>query len=198
MGGPGGYGPDLLYMRPRSVTRTIVETHMEPLSKEEMAEQKKLAEATRLLNSSKDEAERKKAADTIREQLNAQFDRDLKRREKELADIETRVKALRDQVEKRKAARDRIVGLRLDTIVNEAEGLGFPSDNMRAGGPDSNPFAPEVNVPMRDQHGLGGLAPDSPNRVAQPPELLQDEVLPADAADLPLEPVEPVSGDNEF
>jgi len=36
------------------------------------------------------------------------------------------VKKLRDQIEKRKKARDEIINLRLKTIVNEAEGLGFP------------------------------------------------------------------------
>lgn len=147
MGGPAGMsGPEGRYMRPRSVTRTIVEQRMEPLSKEEIAEVKKLAEATRLLHSSKDEDARKKAADTIREQLNAQFDRDLKRREKELADIEGRLKTLREQVEKRKAARDRIVGLRLDTIVNEADGLGFPADSVGSAN----------NFPSRNRSAAGG------------------------------------------
>jgi hypothetical protein len=147
MGADGGMsGPEGRYMRPRSVTRTIVEQRMEPISKEEIAEMKKLAEAIRLLHESKDEEARKKAADTIREQLNAQFDRDLKRREKELADIEARLKTLREQVEKRKAARDRIVGLRLDTIVNEADGLGFPADSVGSAN----------NFPSRNRSAAGG------------------------------------------
>ncbi len=101
MGDQGGMsGPEGRYMRPRSVTRTVVEQRMEPIPKKKSRTDEKLAEATRLLHSSKDEETRKKAADTIREQLNAQFDRDLKRREKELADIEARLKTLREQVEK--------------------------------------------------------------------------------------------------
>lgn len=153
MGSGGGMsGPEGRYMRPRSVTRTIVEQRMEPLSKGEIAEMKKLAEATRLLHESKDEEARKKAADTIREQLNAQFDRDLKRREKELSDIEARLKTLREQVEKRKAARDRIVGLRLDTIVNEADGLGFPADSVGSAN----------NFPSRNRSAVGGEWLDVP------------------------------------
>lgn len=152
MGGRGMSGPEGRYMRPRSVTRTIVEQRMEPLSKEEIAEMRKLAEATRLLHESKDDEARKKAADSIREHLNAQFDRDLKRREKELADIEARLKTLREQVEKRKAARDRIVGLRLDTIVNEADDLGFPADSVGSAN----------NFPSRNRSAAGGEWLDVP------------------------------------
>lgn len=133
-------------VRPRAVTRTIVETRLEPLSAEEAEEQQKLAEATGLLHSSRDEAVRQKATDTIHEQLNAQFDRDLKRREQELADIEARLKALREQVDRRKAARDRIVELRLNTIINEADGLGFPADT--AGRPDDDPFGSANEIPL--------------------------------------------------
>lgn len=177
------------YVRPRHVTRTVVETHMEPLSKEEIAEQKKLAEATRLLHSSKDEAERNKAADTIREQLNAQFDRDLKRREKELADIEARLKTLREQVEKRKAARDRIVGLKLDTILNEADGLGFPGESVRPAGPD--PFGVGYRAP-------GFLEPARVDDLAAPGFFpTRDNADDRDAADAaPLEDMPPASKDD--
>ena len=50
----------------------------------------------------------------------------MQRREKQISDVEARVKKLRDQIEKRKKAKDDIVSLRLKTIVNEADGLGFP------------------------------------------------------------------------
>jgi hypothetical protein len=59
--------------------------------------------------------------------LEQSFGRDLEHREQEVAEIESRVKKLREQIERRKKAKDEIVGLRLKTIVNEIEGLGFSS-----------------------------------------------------------------------
>ncbi len=144
-----------------------------------------------MLHSSKDEETRKKAADTIREQLNAQFDRDLKRREKELADIEARLKTLREQVEKRKAARDRIVGLKLDTIINEAEGLGFPGESVRPVGPD--PFGVGDRRP-------GFLEPARVDHLAAPGFFpTRDHADDLDAADAaPLEDMPPASEDDDL
>ncbi len=97
-----------------------------PLSKEEIAVAQATREALRAIRSAKTEEEKQNAARLLALVLAKAFDRDLERREKEVSEIEGRVRKLRDQVEKRRKAKDEIVNLRLRTIVNEAEGLGFP------------------------------------------------------------------------
>ena len=62
----------------------------------------------------------------IQQQLTTQFENDLKQREKDLAEVEKRVKTLREQLDKRKGAQAEIINLRLQTLVNDANGLGFP------------------------------------------------------------------------
>ncbi len=93
-------------------------------------EMQKLDRATQSLRNAKDEPSRKAAIATIRDQLNAQFDRDLKRRADELTAIEERLQALQAQVQKRKDAREQIIELRLNTMINEADGLGFPDERQ--------------------------------------------------------------------
>jgi hypothetical protein len=69
------------------------------------------------------------AMKSIRQLLERAFDRDISRREDDVSEIEGRIRMLREQIEKRKKAKDDIVGLELKTILNEAEGLGFPGLN---------------------------------------------------------------------
>ncbi len=114
-------------MRERVITRTVREMTLEPIPAEEIAAAKKLQDAITRLNSSEDDDAREKAKDLIQEQLKIQFEHDLKKREAELAEVEKRVKTLREQFDKRKAAQDDIIKLRLQTLVNEASGLGFPA-----------------------------------------------------------------------
>jgi hypothetical protein len=82
-------------------------------------------EAVEKLRSAKAGPEKEAAKKELLELLEQSFTRDLEHREKEVAEIELRVKKLREQIERRKKAKDEIVGLRLKTIVNETEGLGF-------------------------------------------------------------------------
>ncbi len=97
-----------------------------PMSDEEMQEIEALEQAVEKLKSAKTDADKTAATKELSELLEKSFQRDLERREKQLAEVEARVKKLRDQIEKRKKAKDEIINLRLKTIVNEAEGLGFP------------------------------------------------------------------------
>ncbi len=150
-------------MRQRFITRTIREIQYETIPAEEIEAAKKLQEAIRLLNNSKEEAEREKAALTIQTQLTWQFDRDLKQREKELAEVEKRVKTLREQLNKRRNAQGDIIKLRLQTLVNEANGLGFPN-----GYPTSVPPAGAVydlqdwNEPSRSPNRAADTLDDTP------------------------------------
>lgn len=137
-GGAGGMGSMAGMMmgdqsgpvRSKTVTRTVQEVIHEPVPAEELEEYEAFQNAMQALKSAKDEAEKKKASETVREHLVKQLDRDLVQREQELAEVEERIKQLKQQLAKRKASKDDIVTLRLKTIINNAEGLGFPGDDL--------------------------------------------------------------------
>ncbi|MEK6263069.1 MAG: hypothetical protein AABP62_31195 [Planctomycetota bacterium] len=128
-------------MRPRTVTRYVNEVIYEKISEQEALDAQKLHEAMHLLKTGTDDAAKKKATDAIQEQLAKQFERDLSQREKELTAVEERVKSLRQQLDKRKTAKDDIISLRLKTLINNAEGLGFPGEG---GVSESSPFGPST------------------------------------------------------
>jgi hypothetical protein len=96
------------------------------MSEDEIQEHQALEQAVGSLKSAKSDAEKTNATNEISKILEKWFKRDLERRERQIAEIETRVKKLQDQIEKRKKAKDEIISLQVKTIVNEAEGLGFP------------------------------------------------------------------------
>jgi hypothetical protein len=85
-----------------------------------------LQEAVDKLKSAKNDAEKTTATKKISQLLEKSFQHDMERRETQISEIEARVKKLREQIEKRKKAKDEIISLHLKTIVNEADGLGFP------------------------------------------------------------------------
>ncbi|MEZ6061712.1 MAG: hypothetical protein R3C19_15295 [Planctomycetaceae bacterium] len=117
-------------MRARRVKRTITELRFEAIPKEELEACRKLQEAVESLKAAADDESRNAVTDDIRKQLASQFERDLKERERELAEIEERVKSLRDQLDKRKAAQEDIISLQLQTLINDANGLGFPKNPL--------------------------------------------------------------------
>ncbi len=111
-----------------------------PMSREEIQEFEAFHRAIEKLKSAKSDADKTSATNELSKMLEKSFQRDLERREHEIAQVEARVKKLRDQIEKRKKAKDDILNLRLKTIVNEADGLGFPG-GIEA---DSSTFSPRA------------------------------------------------------
>jgi len=141
--------PDARFSQPMRtvvVKETVSRTIQVPIPPEELETIKKLQTAIKQLSTGKDEESRKAAADTIQQQLTTQFAADLKQREKELEEVEQRVKSLREQLEKRKAAQADIINLRLQTLVNNANGLGFPDAGFGTG--DGNRFTRDYALPM--------------------------------------------------
>lgn len=111
-----------------------------------VSQRTKLQKAIKAIRTAKDDETKRKATKELTDVLGTVFDGDLKRREKEIADIEARVKELKNILDKRRSARDRIIELQIRVLMNEAEGLGFPirSSRSRYGGGASNPL---FNVP---------------------------------------------------
>lgn len=88
-----------------------------------------------------------KATELIRKRLQLQFRKDLQQREAELKKVEERVKALRTQLDKRRTAQNDIISLKRQTILNEANGPGFP-----AGLSNMMPAVMSVSEPDRIHH----------------------------------------------
>lgn len=136
-------GTPVVYRR-KTVPRTVYETVAVQVSAEEAKQLQAMHAAKAKLKKAENEAARKVATDVIQQCLVKQFEQDLVQREKELTAVEERLKTLRQQLEKRKQAKDEIITLRLKTIINNAEGLGFPGDeDLRSPTEDTVPsFGP--------------------------------------------------------
>ena len=85
----------------------------------------KLTRSVGKLRSAEDESKKEAAKQEVAGHLTQIFESDMQRREAEIAKVEARVKKLRQQLEKRRTAKASIIQLRLQVLVNEAEGLGF-------------------------------------------------------------------------
>ncbi|MFK7735053.1 MAG: hypothetical protein AB8B50_03430, partial [Pirellulaceae bacterium] len=59
--------------------------------------------------------------------LDEQFEQDMASREQRIEKLEEQIDQLRAQIEKRKDAKEKLIGLRIELMMNESEGLGFPS-----------------------------------------------------------------------
>jgi hypothetical protein len=158
-GMPGMGGMPSGPMKPQLVRRTVVETIMVPISPEELAEGQEYQAALAALRAEDLTPEQKTAAkEALAKLIEKQFARDLDTREKEVAELETRTKKLRQQLDKRKTAKAEIIALRLQTLQNEIDGLGFPSTegNGAITAPGMGEFPGSAVVPRAS---FGGNAP---------------------------------------
>ncbi len=125
--GPPGAGiPSGMYRR--VVTRESFNLEkMVPLTAEEILESKQFQDLQQhMSDATKTDAEKELGRKQLAELLEKQFTRDFDTREKDVLELETRVQKLREQLNKRKAAKEKIIELRMTTIQNEIDGLGFP------------------------------------------------------------------------
>jgi hypothetical protein len=148
-----------------------------PVSQAAAQESHAIHQAMGKLKSAKTDAEKTAATNEISKLLEKSFQRDLDEREKHVAEVEARVKKLREQIEKRKKAKDDIVSLRLKTIVNESEGLGFPDD-----GPGPRGF---LTAPGFDARREALPEPVRPLPAMAPPEVPAQIERPKDPPGTP-------------
>ena len=107
--------------------------------------------AVESLRQTTNKAKRTKIQTRISGLLSQQYDSYLKQNESELNQMEQRLKNLRNQLERRRSAKELLVELELKRIVNEADGLAWPTNQTRSGfggggfTPNSNDFGPPSN-----------------------------------------------------
>ena len=83
--------------------------------------------ALQAYRAAKDDTARDKAMEELHKQLGVEYDQTLVTHEKALDQMEARLTALREQISRRRSAKSRMVELRIQTLVSEAEGLGWPA-----------------------------------------------------------------------
>jgi hypothetical protein len=86
------------------------------------------------------EADKTDARNKIEELLAAQYDRSLDNYDKYLEELSAKIEEMREQVSRRRAARDEIVKLKLQMVVSEADGLGWPDEGRSFGAGTFNLF----------------------------------------------------------
>ena len=173
-GGGRSEGP----VRVKIVARTVHESIYEPVPPEELAQFQAFQEAMQALKDAKDDGAKKKASDAIRLELQRQWERDTVQREQELATVEERVKSLREQLDKRKAKWEDIISLRLKTIINNAEGLGFPGDDGQPGGTSVTP-QPALGFPLGFPGAAAGAEPGAAEGAEWNPRTIIRREVPA-------------------
>jgi hypothetical protein len=92
---------------------------------EQMGQFRKAMEAYKSAESESDKALAKKELHGL---LVEQYDNSLTRYEEHLNELEKKIATMREQLSRRRDARDEMVELKLQMVVSEAEGLGWPDD----------------------------------------------------------------------
>jgi hypothetical protein len=148
---------------------------------------REIREAAAAVNDAEDERSKRQAQEKLEDLLDRYFDEDMRRRERELAEIEERVKKLDALLERRRERRREIVDLQVKVLLSEAEGMGFFSNGAFEG--EENPWG------MRVEAYPSMFSAPSPAPAAQPaphqPRPALPVIAPARAAEPPAEPDSP-------
>ena len=92
-----------------------------------MQERQAFAKAYAAYQAAKDDGEaRSKAVEDLKTGLGKQYDSFIEGQAKQIAELEDRLAKLKEQLDKRRAAKERMVELKLQMVLSQAEGLGFP------------------------------------------------------------------------
>lgn len=90
----------------------------------------------------------------ISELLGRQYDSHVKTYQQQVAELEQRLAGLREQVQKRVDAKSRLVALKLELLLSQAEGIGWPDAFPAIGNPNMYPGA---GGPLSAQSGSPGM-----------------------------------------
>ncbi len=105
-----------------------------------------LAQLTQALKATESDSEKSDLQDEIRDLLESEYDRQLNKQNAKLVEMEQRLEKLRDQYNRQKDAKDKLVEMRMTSIVSDVEGLGWPTDRR---GRDSSKWKPAIAEPFK-------------------------------------------------
>jgi hypothetical protein len=87
--------------------------------------QEKAAAALKTYSAAETDEQRTAAEKDLQNAVSEQFEVLMKSREDQIAELKSRLDKLTEQLQKRRDAKEQIVKLRVQVLVNEAQGLGF-------------------------------------------------------------------------
>lgn len=116
----------------------------------------------------------------VEQYLNEEYDRHLAVHVKQLEELESRLNKLRQQLERRQAAKAKLVELKLELMLSQADGLGWPEASNPAGWQNFGPEARAVRG-SASPFEMPGDPFTQPNHDPFNPPLLPN-TRPADAA----------------
>ena len=96
-------------------------------------------------NSDEDKA---KARDEIKVQLAKQYDDLLANQDHQIKELEDRIAKLKDQLSRRRDAKEKMVNLKLEMVLSQADGLGWPDNDHSAR------FLATISFPQASQIGV--------------------------------------------
>lgn len=76
-----------------------------------------------------DDAAKGKASAELKANLEKQYDLFVEGQSKQVEELEARLAKLKEQLDKRRAAKERVVELKLQLVLSQADGLGFPESS---------------------------------------------------------------------
>lgn len=133
------------------------------------ANSEKTQKAIAKLRDAEGDDEKSEAKEELKAALEDEFDAYLKRQSEELDRMEEKLAKLRKQLDKRSDAKDDLVSLQLQMLVNEANGLGWPTGSGATWvGPGGNAFGVTSGT-LFDRAGQGPmLTVPAPAMIATP------------------------------
>ena len=134
--------------------------------------------AFRQLQKAESDEEKKDAEEDLRDALEDEYDASLEGYEKNLEALAAKLKKLEDELERRRSAKRELVDLRLKTLVNQAEGLGWPGQGFPGMNQNSfqyyefpanvisppSPIAPQPGKSRRPSRSRSDARPDKSDR----------------------------------
>ncbi len=89
--------------------------------------------AYRVLQKAETDEEKREAEIELRDALNREYEKSLDEYGNHLDKMAEKLQQLRDELERRSVAKDELVELRFKTLVNQAQGLGWPGQSSMPG-----------------------------------------------------------------
>ena len=123
----------------------------------------KTAKAYKVLQSAETDQEKREAEAELRKALEEEYVSSLEAYEEHLQALSDKLKRLEDELDKRRSAQDELVDLRLKTLINQAQGLGWPGQSNVPGNFESS-FFYQVQPGQTVRRAKGSNVDLEPNR----------------------------------
>ncbi|MEQ1902549.1 MAG: hypothetical protein ABL888_00020 [Pirellulaceae bacterium] len=94
-----------------------------------------MSKAMQTYRDAKSDEDKATARDEIKVQLAKQYDELLANQEHQIKELEDRIAKLKDQLSRRRDAKEKMVNLKLEMVLSQADGLGWPDNDHSARSP---------------------------------------------------------------